>query len=339
MMRIAQKLAVVCALITSVSVAALSAQSELLVGPALGFSPNADGTAVWPIIGIPGASLLGRRLVLGVEISRAEVSPRQDYLVAIRTEDGQPVISRLSAGTAAPVAIEGTRRGETVFAISPSGPALGMFNQDLKILQVLRGFPAAPELVFEFDASNIAGRVTALAVSDDASMALLGVSRDGIDSLWVVNASTAGFIAPSHASSIAFLANRHDAVFADNASGLAFLLPNITNTASPILLLNRNEGVEGLSGIGVSDDGRFAVISGAATGNVGIVDLGTADHTIVRCNCKPSGVHRMTGSAVFRLNEPPDSMTTLLDLSTGKPRVLVIPPESNTTNQRKEMVR
>jgi len=225
MMRIAQKLAVVCALITSVSVAALSAQSELLVGPALGFSPNADGTAVWPIIGIPGASLLGRRLVLGVEISRAEVSPRQDYLVAIRTEDGQPVISRLSAGTAAPVAIEGTRRGETVFAISPSGPALGMFNQDLKILQVLRGFPAAPELVFEFDASNIAGRVTALAVSDDAALALLGVSRDGIDSLWVVNASTAGFIAPSHASSIAFLANRHDAVFADNASGLAFLLP------------------------------------------------------------------------------------------------------------------
>jgi hypothetical protein len=31
-----------------------------------------------------------------------------------------------------------------------------MFNQDLKILQVLRGFPAAPEVAFEFDVSNIA---------------------------------------------------------------------------------------------------------------------------------------------------------------------------------------
>jgi hypothetical protein len=47
----------------------------------------------------------------------------------------------------------------------------------------------------------------------------------------------------------------------------------------------------------------------------------------------------MTGNAVFRLNEPPDSMTTLLDLSTGKPRILVIPPESNSINQRKEIAR
>jgi hypothetical protein len=278
-------------------------------------------------------------MALADGVSGAVVSPRHDYLVAIRSEDGQPVISRLLTGTSTPVPIEGSRRGETVFAISPSGLAVGLYNQDLKTLQVLRGFPAAPEVAFEFDVSNIAGRATAIAVSDDASMALLGVSRDGVDSLWVVSAAAAGFIAPSHASAIEFLANRHDAVFADSASGLAFLLSNITNTAAPILLLNRNQGVEGLSGIGVSDDGHFAVIAGAASGNVGIVDLGTAVLTIVQCNCKPSGVHRMTGNAVFRLNEPPDSMTTLLDLSTGKPRILVIPPESNSINQRKEIAR
>jgi hypothetical protein len=282
---------------------------------------------------------LGRRLAFGVNISAAEVSSRHDYLVAIRTEDGQPVISRLASGTIAPVPIEGTRRGPTVFAISPSGGALGVFNQEAKILQVLRGFPATPELVFEYDATNIAGRVTAMAVSDDASLALLGVSRDGIDSLWVVNAAAAAFVAPSRASAITFLANRHDAVFADNASGLAYLLPNIANSASPILLLNRNEGVEGLSGIAVSDDGRFAVIAGAASGSVGIVDLGTAAHTIVRCNCKPSGVHRMTGNALFRLNDPPDSMTTLLDLSTGKPRILVVPAEPKLTDPGRDAAR
>ncbi len=322
----------ICVLLVSMAVICVNGQSTLVGGPSLGFSPSADGSVVWPIIGIPGASLLGRRLAFGISISAAEVSSQHDYLVAIRTEDSQPVISRLSSGAIAPVAIEGTRRGPTVFAISPSGAALGVFNQDSKILQVLRGFPATPEMVFEFDAANIAGRVTAMAVSDDATLALLGISRDGIDSLWVVNATAAGFVAPSGASAITFLANRHDAVYADNASGLAFLLPNIANTASPILLLNRNEGVEGLSGIAVSDDGRFAVIAGAASGSVGIVDLRTSAHTIVRCNCKPSGVHRMTGNALFRLNEPPDSMTTLLDLSTGKPRILVVPAEPKSTD-------
>jgi hypothetical protein len=194
-------------------------------------------------------------------------------------------------------------------------------------------------MAFEFDASNIAGRVTAMAVSDDASLALLGISRDGIDSLWLVSGASAGFVAPSGASAITFFANRHDAAFADAASGLAFLLPNVTNTPSPILLLNRNEGVEGLTGIGVSGDGRFAVISGAATGSVGIVDLGTAAHTIVRCNCKPSGVHRMTGNAIFRLNDPPDSMTTLLDLSTGKPRIVIVPAEAKLITPGRETAR
>jgi len=338
MMHTARRLAI-CLLLVSMAAISVRGQSSLVGGPALGFSTNADGSIVWPIIGIPGASLLGSRLAFGVGISAAEVSSQHDYLVAIRTEDGQPVISRLASGAIVPSPIAGTRPGPTVFAISPTGGALGVFNQDARILQVLRGFPSAPEMAFEFDASNIAGRVTAMAVSDDASLALLGISRDGIDSLWIVSGASAGFVAPNAASSITFFANRHDAAFADRASGLAYLLPNVTNTSSPILLLNRNEGVEGLTGIGVSDDGRFTVIAGATSGSVGIVDMGTAAHTIVRCNCKPSGVHRMTGNALFRLNDPPDAMTTLLDLSSGKPRIVIVPAEPKSITPGRETAR
>jgi len=172
MMHTARRLAI-CLLLVSMAAISVRGQSSLVGGPALGFSTNADGSIVWPIIGIPLASLLGSRLAFGVGISAAEVSSQHDYLVAIRTEDGQPVISRLASGAIVPSPIAGTRPGPTVFAISPTGGALGVFNQDARILQVLRGFPSAPEMAFEFYASNIAGRVTAMAVSDDASLALL----------------------------------------------------------------------------------------------------------------------------------------------------------------------
>jgi hypothetical protein len=142
MMHTARRLAI-CVLLVSMAAISVRGQSSLVGGPSLGFSSNADGSVVWPIIGIPGASLLGRRLAFGVNISAAEISSQHDYLVAIRSEDSQPVISRLASGTIAPSPIEGTRPGRTVFAISPLGGALGVFNQDAK---TCRFFGVSPPL-------------------------------------------------------------------------------------------------------------------------------------------------------------------------------------------------
>jgi len=335
-MRLFSNLVLIGLLLTSAMAGAMGPVSDPIGGPALGFSPNSDGSIVWPIIGIPGASLLGHRLVLGTEIQGAVISPRQDYLIAIRVEDGQPILSRLTSEPHEPSPIAGTRHGQTAIGISPAGPAAALFDSDSKVLQVLRGFPAAPEIAFEFDASTIsgAGRLTALAVSDDASIALLGFADSGGDSLWVVNAAGSRFISSDHASSIAFILNSHDAVVSDAIAGEAFLLRRADDIPARMLLVSPSDGVEGLAGIAVSDDGRFVVVAGAASGTVGIVDLERSIHTVVSCNCRPSGVYRMTGTAVFRLNEPPDAIVTILDLSSGKPRILIIPPEPKAADAR-----
>jgi hypothetical protein len=325
-MRHISNLVLIVALLASGMAGAMSPASDPVGGPALGFTPNADGSIIWPIIGIPGASLLGHRLTLGTIIRGSVVSPRQDYVIAIRAEDGQPIMSLLTSDAHETSSI-GKRRGETVIAISPAGPVVALYNQDSKVLQVLRGLPAAPETVFEFDASNIFGRVTSLAVSDDASVALLGFSGGDSDSLWSVSAAGSHFVSSNHPSSMAFIKNRNDAVVADSVVGEAFLLLSANDSPTRTPLLSNGEGVDGLSGAAVSDDGRFAVIAGSISGNVGIVDLEQSIHTIVSCNCKPSGVYRMTGTAVFRLNEPPDGLVTILDLSSGKPRILIVPPE------------
>jgi len=262
-------------------------------------------------------------------------------MIAIRVEDGQPIIIRLASEPHDPSLLTGTRHGQTAIGISPAGLSAAVFDRDSKVLQVLRGVPATPETAFEFDASTIsgAGYLTALAVSDDASIALLGFSESGSNSLWVVNASGSRFLSSSHASSIAFIVNSHDAVVSDSIVGEAYLLRRADDIPEQVLLVSPSDGVNGLSGIVVSDDGRYVVVAGSASGTIGIVDLERSIHTVVTCNCRPSGVYRMNGTAVFRLNEPPDALVTILDLTSGKPRILIIPPERKAADAGSDKAR
>jgi hypothetical protein len=323
--RIAVCLGLLCLLTLLSGAVSIAAASDPVGGPSLGFSPNADGTIVWPILGIPGASTLGQALNLGTEIRGAVISPRQDFILALRAEDGQPIISRLNSDAGGATPLDGTRR-DSVIAISPSGTAAALYNSDSRVLQVLRGFPSAPVVVFESDQSAIAGPLTALAVSDDAALALIGFSTSNSDSLWSVTSGGSQFVSASHATSISFMANGQDAVIADSAVGEAFLLQHISNGPQRFPLFSPGEGVAGLSGIAVSDDGRFAIVAGSASGNVGIIDMQQSLRYLIPCNCKPSGVSRLSGTAVFRLNQPPDALVTILDLSTGKPRILIVAP-------------
>src|SRR5260370_13355953 len=75
----------------------LRAEPQSIGGPILGFIPDAGGTAVRRVIGIPGASALGERLELGLDIRGATISPRQDFAIASPGADGQTVVIDIAA--------------------------------------------------------------------------------------------------------------------------------------------------------------------------------------------------------------------------------------------------
>src|SRR5215472_3178758 len=78
-------------------VAQAHAQSPLIGGPVLGFTPASKGTAISPIIGIPGASILTDPLVVDGTLQGVTVGPRQDYAIALRVDDAQVVVIDLSS--------------------------------------------------------------------------------------------------------------------------------------------------------------------------------------------------------------------------------------------------
>lgn len=308
------------------AVVAGAGPSDPIRGPVLGFTPNADGTILWPLLGIPGASLLGSRVELGTAIEGAVVSPRQNYALAVKRENGQVVLIRLASNPQDMSPLTDPRPGRTTIAISPTGSATALYDGDSRMLQAFRGFPDTPEIVFQIDTSSIPGRAVTLAVSDDGSTALAGFEDSGRDSIWVVSAAGARFVSQSRAASLSFLVNQHDAVVADGRSDEAYLLHQLDQNPSRTPLFSAGDGIEGMSGAAVSDDGRYAIVAGASSGTVGVVDLQQGGRTILTCNCRPTGVHRLTGTAIFRLNEPGDTLVTVIDISSGKPRILVVPP-------------
>ena len=163
-------------------------------------------------------------------------------------------------------------------------------------MQTFRGFPDAPELAFELDTSLIPGRATALAVSDDATTALVGLEDSGNATVWVVNTTGARFVSQDRASSVSFIVNQHDAVVTDGLSDDAYLLQQLDQNPARTPLFSGSDGIDGMSGAAVSDDGRFVLVAGARSGTVSVSWTSSREvRTILTCNCEPTGVHRLSG--------------------------------------------
>src|SRR5262245_34776407 len=81
----------VFALIALCGAAQAQGEGQSIVGPVLGFTPDATGSAIWPIVGIPGAAMLAGPLQFEAEIRDVVISPTQDFALAIRLDDGRVV--------------------------------------------------------------------------------------------------------------------------------------------------------------------------------------------------------------------------------------------------------
>src|SRR5262249_23364083 len=148
------------------------AQSSSISGPVLGFAPDSGGDFIRPILGIPGASILGQRLEFESDIRTVGISPKQDYVVAIRQEDAQLLVIPLRSGSFETIPVSGTYPGERLFTISPTGSVVGVYELDTRAVRLIGELPGSPGIIAEFDASMIPGRGTELTASDDGAFAL-----------------------------------------------------------------------------------------------------------------------------------------------------------------------
>jgi hypothetical protein len=294
-------------------------------GPSLGFVSNDNGTKIWPLLGILGAAVPGQPLALPESITNAAISPQHDFTVAISTSTGQPVIIRLGIPDPASVPVAGGRPNPGLIAISPSGSSVALYEKNSRVLQLVSGLPASPQVVYDLDISAVGNDVQDIAVSDDAALALVLVGNES-RTLWVIQGNGAmSPVSATRPSHIAFIARRPDALIADDATREVFLLQSLDQVPVRMPGMLLPEGERQFSAIAASIDGRSIYVAQEGSEDISIVDLETRETTTVSCHCRPTVFSPLKGTSVFRLNGLSKGPITVLDASSSNPKTLFIP--------------
>ena len=311
-------------LLMGVAAAALWAQSRV-AEPISGFVFDGRARVLRPVLGIPGAALLGDPLEVGGALQAAYVAPRQDTALVVAT--GGTRLVRLNGRTASPMAWEGLAGAPERVAFSPSGTAAAWYAGGR--VHVIAGLPDAPVTAGAVDLGSAERAFARFARRGRAPAAAMAVSDDGRYLLAVVGGAVRLFglagenfsvLNVGAGAMVAFAPGGHDAAAADASSGIV-LLRDVAGTGAQRVLVAPDAAMAAPAGLAFTADGGRLLVAGAS--GVTAFDVGTGERSAIGCNCAPAGLFPM--GDLFRLNEAGAAPLWLLDARQPDPRIVFVP--------------
>ncbi len=300
------------------------AQQGRVEGPIAGYVFDGQAQALRPVLGIPGASLLGDPVNLGTGLASAAVSPRLDSVIAVAT-DGTFHIYTLNAGTAAEVPANGITFVPERIVFSPTGSAAALYGGGR--IQVVTGLPGAPKPGNNFDVSALValprGRghqplTGSFAVADDGAYVLVSAGSG----VHLLGAGAGKQLMASRGAAVAFAPGTHDAAI---AAASVTLVKDVGGTAAQQLIAADGAGPSTV-GAAFSADGSKLFVAAAAGQGVTAFDLTAGTSSAIRCDCSPAGITGMGN--VYRLNEMGSAPLWLLDPAASGPRIVFVPAKA-----------
>jgi hypothetical protein len=317
----------VCGMVLAAS-GVLGAQQSNLSGPIAGFVFDGPGRVLRPIQGVPGASLLGDPVSLGLVVAAVYVSPLQDSAFVVGADDSLHLF-RLNAGAPTEVSLGGVAGVPQRVIFSPSGTAAALVASGTA--RVLTGLPNAPTLIASVTVPNpsqapargsgsVRTRGESLALSDDG-MYLLTVAG-GSARLLSVHGQNRNLLPAQAGALVAFAAGGHDAAVVDSLAGLT-LIRDAAGTAGTQVLAAPDEGLAGPAGLAFSQDKQTLYVASATSKSVAAFNLAAGSRAAIGCACTPTTLAPLGN--LFRLTELTAGPLWLLDTSAANPRTVFVP--------------
>jgi hypothetical protein len=324
-----KRLCLILPLMAAAALAQQPAPGGAVSGPLLGYLWNPDARLLRPILGVPGSSLLGSPMDLGATVSLAEVSPSQDYALAVEAESGAVLLVDLSGGAGLkPVA--GALAGPDRIVMSPGGGAAALYYRERRAVQLLSGLPQTPAASELVNLAALPGVLAALGVSDRGGLVLAAVSEGDAGSLFLLSAGAEprqiGRV--GRAAAVTFLEDSTDALVADEGRNEVVLIRDVAGAAETRLLAGERDGFSHPVAVGVAGGRMLAADAGSNT--VALLDPTGGAPALLPCACNVTGLARLRGSAVFRLTAPGESPQYLVEAGDGPARVLFVPGDPGT---------
>jgi hypothetical protein len=307
-----------------------SPAQEASVGlPVLGFAFDSTRSAIRPLLGIPGAAILGEPLDPGFKMVSAAIAPQQDFALAQAEGAGLRLVSWSARKVAVLPLDQATASPERIF-FSPSGSAaILLSNQSPDRLQILTALPLHPA-VEEIDISALSSPLGHVAVSDDGKLVIVAGASDS--AVWLFNSARNQVMLPLSGAGAVFSFRRdsHDAA-AVSSAGDFYLLRNLDDAPAMRSIAPAAEQSAGAVGLWFTDNGARA-FAASATGNITAVDFVTGATQSIACQCAPTSIQPL-GRGMFRLTDVSSRPVMVFDGSAPESRVWFVPPDRPQTAQ------
>ena len=167
-------------LLVLVVTSVLPAEDSVMSGPSMGYV--FDG-GLRPVLGSPGAAVLGDRIDLGRPLASAVSAPSGTYALAITSDDSSLLL--VTFGSPVQQSVLGSATGGRI-AFSPDAKSAALFSPGQSGISVWTGLPDNPSS----RTADAGGPIAGLALDDTGAVVLAAV-QDG-DAFRVVRIDTGG---------------------------------------------------------------------------------------------------------------------------------------------------
>jgi hypothetical protein len=295
------------------------------LGPQLGYLWLVSSKTLRPILGIPGASQVGKSVVPAGAYINAATSATAS-LAVLQAADGSFDLMLLPTGT--PVSLGLTLPTGATIRLSPSATAALAFTPGATSAALITGLPASPSL----QTISAPAAIADAAVSDTGTVALESSRSLSILALKGVPVTIAAIAAPGGISFLPGSASSHDdLLFADSAAN-SLTLARSTTSGPSAQTISTSGLLHSPSAVGVSSSGRWALVANSGSQSAVRIDLSTLAASSVACTCQPTLVKPLADDGAFRITGLASGPNWLVNAASTTPGTLFIPALPATPN-------
>ncbi len=290
--------------------------------PVMGFVFDAAQRDLRPLLGIPGASLVGASLDAGFAVASVAAF-RSDYLIAVEAETGQLRLLRYRGGQLSAQPLTKTGPAPDRILLSPSGTAAALYYADSGVLRIFTGLPDSPAPAAE---TVLDGTLSTFALSDDGRAAIAQLADGGGSWLIGADGKRTALLTAEPLAVVAFRPGSQDAVAAGRDPRILLIS---AETAQVSLTPARRSDSSTPVAAAFAADGKRVFLAGGE-GLIESIGLDGDSSATVSCECSPSGLYPLSGTELYRLTAPSDRPLLVFDGTTVPGRVLFIPQSRET---------
>lgn len=298
--------------------ALLCAQSIAI--PHSGIAFDEDSKTFRPVLGVPGAAMLGDALNLHGNLHNINTCSQQQFAVATAGREGVVTLIRLDNLQSSEVSASLITSPNRI-VLSEGCSAAAIYSQPVNRLQIVTGLPSKPVLAADLTL-DLPNSVSSLAVSDDGKSVIAAVPGKAI--YLIPSAGRPVSLMPILEDAVVAMRGTEDAIVADRSANTVTLISNVGGAPASTVLARSDDGIKVPSGVWFDTRTAMVIVASSGNGKVNLLPVSGGTAEVIDCHCQLGGLSRLTDRTYHLQSSAVNEPLRILDLGAKPARVVFV---------------